>query len=359
MAEQTAISWCDHTWSPWYGCTQVSMGAQGACVGCYARFLSETRFGRVVFGGPGRGEGTRDVRAEAAWKLPLAWNRKGPAFVFPSLCDPFDNHPDLVEPRRRFFDLIRATPNLTWLLLTKRPGNIPSLFAETITPELRKAYAGPEHLGRSLWPRNAAIGCTVVTQVEAERDLPKLLHAKLGLKPAFAFVSLEPLLGPVDLSAWLPHTVAMTQPWANGNVRADFNRLDWVITGGETDQGPHKARLTHPDWLRAVRDQCAAAAVPYHHKQHGEWKPVCWMVDGESDDLYHPPPARDPEAIRRCKVEHTVMNRDGSLHPDPADTETYHAHHGSMLMFKVGPKRSGRLLDGALHDAMPKARADA
>jgi protein gp37 len=114
------------------------------------------------------------------------------AFVFPSMCDPFDNHPDLAEPRRRFFDLIRATPNLTWLLLTKRPGNIVKLF--------REAHPWPSGGGWNWWPRNAAIGCTVVTQEEADRDIPKLLAAKAALNPAFAFLSMEPLLGPVDLT---------------------------------------------------------------------------------------------------------------------------------------------------------------
>lgn len=355
MAETTNISWCDHTWSPWYGCTQVSMGPHGACEGCYARQMSETRFGRVVFGGPGRGEGTRDVRADAAWREPLRWAPG--SFVFPSMCDPFDNHPDLVAPRRRFFDLIRATPHLTWLLLTKRPGNIVKLFRDTIRYE--------EAVDPALsfyWPCNAAIGCTVVCQDEAVRDVPKLLDAKYLLNPAFAFLSMEPLLGPVDLTRldvgghlmnaltgahW--HYRDLTPIWGPA--------IDWVITGGETDQGAHKARPSHPDWFRSIRDQCIPAGVAFHHKQHGEWAPICWMDDGLSDRLYHPAPKRDPEAIRRCKVEHTVMNSDGSLHPDVADRETYRPQDRSMLMFKTGNGRSGRLIDGVRYDARPQVPA--
>lgn len=355
MAENTAISWADHTWSPWYGCTQVSMGEHGACVGCYARFLSETRQHRVVFGGPGRGEGTRDAKADSGWKEPLKWEREAAAakrswdfgngmgqswpyspFIFPSMCDPFDNHPDLPPLLRRLFDLIRATPHLTWLLLTKRPGNIVKLFRETydgLDPVSR------ERLDLSVWwPRNAAIGCTVVTQEEADRDIPKLLAAKAVLNPAFAFVSMEPLLGPVDLTALAingDEEMDALNPCTWGDVESqwagtsdtweeDFEDwfghapgaktglmhplLDWVITGGETDQGSHKARPSSPAWFRHLRDQCAAAGVAYHHKQNGEWG--------------------------HCPERSAV--------PDH--------------VFRVGKKAAGRMLDGVIHDARPEVR---
>lgn len=255
MAEQTNISWADKTWSPWYGCTQVSMGPQGACEACYARQLSEVRFGRVVFGGPGRGEGTRDVRAESAWKEPLRWNRTQPgAFVFPSMCDPFDNHPDLTEPRRRFFDLIQATPHLTWLLLTKRPGNIVKLFREAsgLVDDRYIAFT------RNSWPRNAAIGFTAVTQAEMNRDSRAALAAFQTLNPPFLFWSGEPLLGPVVIP---------------DDLLALGGRF-WAITGGETDQGTHRARDTDPDLFRAIRDQCMPAGVVYQHKQMTRGAPI-------------------------------------------------------------------------------------
>lgn len=357
------------------------MGDHGACEGCYARHLSETRMHRVVFGGPGRGIGTRDVRAESAWKEPLKWDREvaalkraweaGPdggmgrpypyrPFIFPSMCDPFDNHPALREPRRRFFDLIRATPHLTWLLLTKRPGNIVKLWAETFADE----SGAPVALTPDFWPRNAAIGCTVVTQEEADRDIPHLLRAKAALQPAFAFLSMEPLLGPVDLTRWLPlgPPATGTSCWApkffmtrcehcgwlgssqlcgtasNGDdadvvcpncerifLADEIEPLDWVITGGETDQGKHRARPTHPDWLRSIRDHCAAGGVPYHHKQNGEWVPT-----GESIGFW-PTDAKG----------HVRLTREGTLED-----------HG-WPMQRVGKKHAGRLLDGVLHDAMP------
>lgn len=365
MGEQTGISWADKTWSPWYGCTQVSLGDHGACVGCYARQISETRMHRVVFGGPGRGIGTRDVRADSAWSEPLRWERMAAAskhawfapggppeggmgrpwpyspLIFPSMCDPFDNHPSLREPRVRFLRLIRATPHLTWLLLTKRPQNIERLYADACLDD-------PQWLGEP-WPSNAATGCTVVTQEEADRDVPHLLGAKAALKPAFAFVSMEPLLGPVDLTAisTMRFRGAEVLNGLTGELSGIFGdpcgttlpALDWVITGGETDQGAHKARPTHPDWLRSIRDQCAAAGVPYHHKQNGEWlaghQYTAELAALDSGDVFS---------------RFDVMDwRDGQAVADADEFDL-----GEEAVYRVGKKRSGRLLDGVLHDAMPE-----
>lgn len=331
MGENTAISWCDRTWSPWYGCTQVSLGPHGACEGCYARFLSETRFGRVVFGGPGRGTGTRDIRAEAAWREPLRWERAAAeayrawtehghvppepeTFVFPSMCDPFDNHPALTQPRRRFFDLIRATPHLTWLLLTKRPQNIVRLYGEA---HLDPPDGGSGHP----WPRNAAIGFTAVTQPEMDRDSQHALAAFQALNPAFIFWSGEPLLGPVVVPE---------------ELLALAGRF-WAITGGETDQGAHKARPTHPDWFRYILDQCAAAGVPYHHKQNGEWAPLA---------------DHDPDGQAIVRVDDLMVWPDGHV---GGGVHSERGGYGS-LQRHVGKARSGRLLDGVTHDARPEVR---
>lgn len=328
MAETTHITWCDHTFNPWMGCTRISNGPMGACAGCYAAVMVEDRFGRAEFGGPGKGVGTRTRTSETNWKQPLAWDRKAaregtaPRVFCASLADVFDN---AVDPdwRRDLFELIRATPHLTWLLLTKRPGNISSLFAQ-----VERSACGTDVSAAYLaerWPRNVAIGCTVVTQEEVDRDIPKLLAAKAALKPAFAFVSMEPLMGPVDLTRHL---------WGRGKPCSDCSRdadcgcgffprgaapdepsLDWVITGGETDQGTHKARPSHPQWFRDLRDQCAAAGVAYHHKQNGEWVSVS-EVEGPSEHFCFP----DGATVR-----------------------------------KTGKKLAGRTIDGRTHDAFPEA----
>lgn len=279
MGEATGISWTDRTWSPWEGCTKVSP----ACDFCYAEHMSDHRFGRVIWGKPGD-QGTRRRMSEGYWRQPLVWQRNAKhwgirPFVFPSLCDPFDNQVPALW-REQWFELIRATPDLVWLLLTKRPQNIVKQV---------KAAGG--------LPPNVALGTTVEDRPRLP-NLVSLLTAQMELHPLFAFASFEPLLeGLGDISGMLRH-------------QGDRFGLGWCITGGETDQGQGKtARVTHPDWVRSIRDQCATAGVPYHHKQWGEW---------------HAP---------------TALSRTVGLSPMP--------------MVRVGAKRSGRMLDGVIHDARP------
>src|SRR5205814_1862113 len=154
------ISWCDHTWSPWTGCTKVSP----ACDGCYAAHLMDTRMHRVTWGEPGVGEGTRALMSADYWRKPLQWNRQAAKSgarprVFPSLCDPFDL---AVQPEwhAKFHNLILSTPNVLWLLLTKRIGNV------------RKVV---DHGGGCLWSANNwAAGATFANQDEWVRDGWKL-----------------------------------------------------------------------------------------------------------------------------------------------------------------------------------------
>ena len=331
MAENSNISWTDHTFNPWIGCARVSP----ACDGCYAAAMmgvGEGRFERAHWGGPGKGEGTRVRTAPSNWAKVRKWNREaagdpGKTFVFcASLADVFDNAVP-TEWRRDLFDLIRETPNLTYLLLTKRPGMIVKLFAQAA--DVRRGE-GPT-LGEA-WPRNAAIGCSVVNQEEAERDIPKLLMAKRELNPAFAFLSMEPLLGPVNL--WEDNGVEgkcyLTGAWyelddpaqyagsgrGGGKAEGTGPKLDWIITGGETDQGGHKARPAHPDWYRSLRDQCARHGTPFHFKQWGEWVGF--------DDLAH---------------------SGAPLGPFP--------HVNDLDVYRVGKDRDPCTLDGVVHGARP------
>ncbi|BAQ44345.1 bacteriophage protein gp37 [Methylobacterium aquaticum] len=303
MAENSTIEWTHHTWSPWIGCQKVSP----ACDGCYAEHLMDTRMGRVEWGP----HGERSRTSAAYWRQPLAWNRAAAAAgrverVFPSLCDPFDNR---VEPtwRRDFFDLIRATPNLMWLLLSKRVQN---------AVDMCEAAGG--------LPENAAIGGTAEDQENANRVVRHLKHARAYLDPAFIFLSMEPLLEGVcllqaDAIRWHPGGTYDDggQPGYDEPSPDRHECVDWVITGGETDQGKHKARPSHPDWFRQIRDACAAAGVPYLHKQNGEW------VDADS----LPSEALEDYDIRG-------LTADG--------------------VARVGKKHSGRLLDGVEHNGFPE-----
>lgn len=321
MGTLTSISWTDHTFNPWIGCTKVGP----ACDGCYAEALfgDTGRFPRVTWGRPGH-RATHARTAASTWAEPKRWNRMAERdgvrrFVFcASVADVFDNQVP-VEWRRELFDLIRATPNLTWLLLTKRPQNIERLYYEAMMdpPDGGSGYP---------WPENAAIGCTVVTQAEADRDVPILLMAKAELKPAFAFVSMEPLLEAVDLTSLstLKFRGAEVLNSLTGVLSGMFGDycstrippLDWVITGGETEQGEHKARPSNPQWFRDLRDQCAAAGVAFHHKQNGEWASVS-EVEGAGVHFTFP----DHRTVR-----------------------------------KVGVGPAGRTIDGVTYDARPEVR---
>jgi protein gp37 len=301
MAENTAISWATHTFNPWMGCTKVSP----ACDGCYAEALMDKRYGKVQWGP----HGERVRTAPANWKQPIKWSKQAEndrtrPFVFcASLADVFDNQVP-AEWREDLFDLIRVTPNLVYLLLTKRPQNIVKMV------QSHGAIAGN---GTRYLPRNAAIGTTIEDQKRADVNVPALIDAKVNTGALFTFLSCEPLLGPIDLTSWI------------------YN-IDWVITGGETDQGSHRARPTHPEWFRSLRDQCAASGAPYHHKQNGEWLP--WIPRNGNPD--------------GKPIQHVMEN----------GTDYYPGNFSSSLqsMIKVGKNHSGRMLDGVTHDAFPEVR---
>lgn len=217
MAENSKIEWTRHTWNPWIGCMKVGP----ACDGCYAEAMMDHRYGRVQWGAPGRGVGERSRTSSANWRKPFAWDRAAAEvgekhLVFcASLADIFDNQVP-ASWRADAFDVMQRTPNLIWLLLSKRPQNMVALS---------KAAGG--------LPGNAALGATMVTQAEYDRDRIKLFDAAQELQPAFTFGSFEPLLGPIILDSYMP---------------------DWIIVGGETDQGKHRARDADPDWFRSMQD---------------------------------------------------------------------------------------------------------
>lgn len=229
MAENSKIEWTDHTFNPWIGCTKVSP----ACDGCYAENLMSHRMGRVNWGA---GE-DRQRTTEANWRKPLAWDRAAAAsgkrpFVFcASLADVFDNEVD-DRWRADLFGLIERTPHLTWLLLTKRIGNV-----RKMTDPAR---------GNPTLPRNVAVGATFADQEEYDRDRMKLWEVKVALEPVFTFGSFEPLLGQIVLDDYAP---------------------DWIIAGGENDQGLHKARIADPAWFRVLQREAFARGRAFFMKQ--------------------------------------------------------------------------------------------
>ena len=311
MSENSKIEWTDHTFNPWEGCQKVSPG----CDHCYA----ETRNARYAGGtavnwGPGA---PRRRTSAANWRKPLAWNAAHAEFfarhgrrqrVFcASLADVFDN---AVDPawRRDLFDLIELTPDLDWLLLTKRIANVFRMVADA---RCHDWLAGRD---------NVWLGASIVNQEEADRDIPKLLAQPARVR----FLSMEPLLGPVDLRGNLPVERALR--WH----RPMLSMLDWIIVGGESGPG---ARPMHPEWARSLRDQCAAAGVPFLFKQWGEWGPT-WTEAHAHLGFGAPPDPAGRMSIAGTRVGTPPNER---LWP----------------VTKVGKKAAGRQLDGEEHDGFP------
>lgn len=228
--EGTGISWAALTFNPWVGCQKVSP----ACDHCYAEALATTRLG--VAWGPGA---PRRRTAPGNWAKPPRWNRIAAEAgvrltVFcASLADVFDNAVD-ASWRWDLGDLIERTPHLDWMLLTKRVGNA-------------RAMLGTMFDQRAV-PPNVALGVTIANQEEADRDWPKALSVKSGLGVRRLFVSMEPLLGYVDVTRYLAGT-------------------DLVIVGGESGKG---ARSMPNVWPEAIMARCAQARVPFHFKQQSQ-----------------------------------------------------------------------------------------
>lgn len=236
MAKDSAIEWTHHTFNPWWGCTKVSPG----CKHCYAETWAK-RVGQDLWGVNAQ----RRELSENYWKQPLAWDKAAARAgekqrVFcASMADVFEDRRDLDAKRERLWKLIEATPNLYWLLLTKRPQNVRRLAPYS-----------------NAWPDNVWVGATAENQRWLDRRMGQLTQ----IPARVLFLSCEPLLGPIDLSRWIAEARA-------GNRRL----VDWVIAGGES--GP-RARPPHPEWFRLLRDQCLGAGIRFHFKQWGNWRPV-------------------------------------------------------------------------------------
>ncbi len=248
MAEITTISWTRSTFNPWIGCTEVGPG----CLRCYAKRMDA----RGIFGGETHwGPGVPRYRTSSAnWNQVRSWNKlaakrqaAGQDAFWPvfsaSLADIFDNEVPS-EWRADYWQLVKETPNLTYLVVTKRIGNAMRML--------------PSDWGSGY--QNVWLISTIVNQEEANRDIGKLLNVPAVLHG----LSMEPLLESVNLRTWLGiDRSSPNHPWEAGG----FNQgIGWVIVGGESGAG---AREMPPDLARGLRDQCKAADVPFFMKQLG------------------------------------------------------------------------------------------
>ena len=321
MAESSNIAWTKSTFNPWIGCTKVGPG----CDNCYA----ESQDARKIFQGETHwGSGVSRMRTSASnWNQVRRWNKQAPDTEFAgrhgywpvfsaSLADVFDNEvPD--EWRNDFWALVRECKNLTFLIVTKRIGNARRML--------------PEDWGAGY--QNVHLIITVTDQTEADRDIPKLLStpaAKRGL-------SMEPLLGPVDLSRHLWKCCGCPEPGHPGDGWTtppdpptccncpEPAELHWIIVGGESGAN---ARPMHPDWARSLRDQCKSAGASFFFKQWGEWMPT------------------PIKPVRNEYVGGGIFLLPCGKCGNQGDWWDGNA----TAMDKVGTKASGRLIDGHLHD---------
>lgn len=252
MGKNSGIPWTDHTHNPWWGCDKVSAG----CAHCYAETFAN-RFGQWW------GSNPRRLFGDKHWDEPLRWNRAAAkagvrqSVFCGSMCDVLEPA-DISGERYRLANMIANTSWLNWLLLTKRPEN-----AHLFEPWFWELP-------------NIRFGVTAENQEMFDQRIPWLLDRKVR-----NFVSIEPLLGPIDLEG--------------GDLHGVIEELDWVIVGDESGRKRRPAKL---DWVRAIRDQCADAGVPFFFKQwHG-------ASDGKVvDKAQFDPEGTITAAIHNAKLE--------------------------------------------------------
>jgi len=231
----TKIEWTDESWNPIkMRCTKVSPG----CNNCYAERL----LARDLPGFKGYPEiGQPPVMDYKTLQQPLHWKKPRKIFV-ESMGDLF--HDDVPRPMiDSVLEIIAACPQHTFIALTKRPENIGSKLYSSDNHCSIREFGGGDYLP-NLW-----IGVTAENQRTANERIPILLH----IPAAVHFVSVEPMLGPVDLEKNIAKHI-LIKPIAF---------LDWVICGPET--GPGK-RLFDLQWAWSLYDQCRDAGVPFFAK---------------------------------------------------------------------------------------------
>lgn len=364
MGYPTPIEWTDATWNPFGGCSVTSPG----CTNCYAMRIagsprlrnhplyagvtSPSKAGPVFNGLMTVAEAEADV-----WTWPLRWRGSKtpklgagkPSMIFVGdMADLFhESRPDDVIDRA--FATMALAPQHIFQVLTKRAERMQAYMNDVgvrrriydivcdmavdgvakvvlIGDRDREEWAPPgQKVYLDQWPLpNVWLGVSVEDQPRADERIPLLLATPAAKR----FISAEPMLGPVDLtvdglSCWpCPYcsegqqiewdTAANACRRCEGSGKSDEIGLDWVISGGE---GSPAARPAHPDWVRSLQEQCAAADVPFFFKQWGEWRPAPAIIDAR-----------------------------GSL---------FHRFDDGTWCQRVGKKAAGALLDGREHREFP------
>jgi protein gp37 len=310
MAESTEISWTDHTLNLWWGCAKVHAG----CDHCYAEAFAH-RYGHEIWGPKAPRKASK-----SAFRDVLKFQKKAAAdgvvrrvFVG-SMMDIFEKPFPLIDSkgnalpettghlRTRFFEeVVPQCPNLLFLLLTKRPGNILKYIPED---------------WKDTPPANVMYGTSVVDQATADDMIPKLLEV-----PGRRFLSMEPLIGPVSFrwAKWIDRTERKPEWHLEG-----LWGIDWVIVGGESGHG---ARPMRPQWAKDIRDQCAETETPFHFKQWGEWIEHCQAIE-----MFN---AQSRSLPIMARLGYRSMQLEGET------------------LWRFGKHEAGNLLDGKLYQDVP------
>ncbi|ASY45011.1 hypothetical protein CJD35_11575 [Sphingobium xenophagum] len=380
MSDGTHIEWTDATVNAINGCTVLSPG----CINCYAMRLAGTR----LRDHPSRKGLTSDSKAGPVWNgtvrlnesallQPLRWKR--PRRIF------WNAHGDIFHPAvpdewiDRCFAVMALTPHHIHQVLTKRAGRMRAYFTTPLNSlfntrlslmqdaayRIMATFSGAWNEARAMQARDAVtaalkwtddrtnvgfhnvwLGVSVEDQKRALERIPDLLATPAAVR----WLSCEPLLGPIYLTdiADGGSTVLDPECWGDCDCSGLFGpdpgcrrlggdgtltrKIDWVVVGGESGPG---ARPMHPDWARDLRDQCAAADVPFFFKQWGDWTPgenvkrqSGWVNGAHWFDN------------RWLYEEQNLSATDGHVDDEPD-------------VYRIGKRAAGRLLDGVRHDGMP------
>ncbi len=353
MSGKTKIEWATRTWNPIVGCTIHSPG----CKNCYAMRMA-ARLEAMAVKPNGTGNhglnhylgATESSRRGAVWtgKIGIApddaftapLRRKKPTDYFVnSMSDLFQESVPF-EVVDRVFAVMALSPQHIYKILTKRSDRMREYMTARNgmgNSSLCKAINDiPANLGNrrgalEMPLPNVWLGVSVEDQTRADERIPDLVATPAAIR----FISAEPLLGPVDLRDFT-YPIGLVIKVATSGFGGEYRApnavrpaINWVITGGES--GPD-ARPMHPDWARSLRDQCAAAGIPFHFKQWGEWR----------DQGGHVPIPRRNHQSHICHLD----KDSGKCKPNPN-------RFSDETMIKLGKGKSGRLLDGVEHNGMP------
>lgn len=388
MADKTGIEWTDATWNPIVGCSIVSKG----CTNCYAMQVAH-RMERIFDATldpttpniPHRYRAlTQPSKAGPVWTgriniapdhiitQPLRWTRPRRIFVN-SMSDLFHENvsTDWID---KIFAVMALTPQHTYQILTKRPERMAEYLRKSSARTSAIAEATIEMPGTAdlvwenvedtadlkNWPLpNVWLGVSVEDQETANERIPWLLNTTAAIR----FVSCEPLLEPVDLGRiclvkqkagsdragihinalagkYVESGLEYTGEWDVNTTLEELPqlKLDWVIVGGESGKD---ARPMHPDWARAIRDQCAEADVPFFFKQWGEWAP------GECEKGF---------SLRTLQAATLYSSGWDILKITPKEAETLH-RDDSPDLWRFGKRNVYNCLDGIYHTAYPEKKS--